>query len=403
MDRVGVVVVACVLALASPHRIYVEPQQLGRALFVQEWVHDASSTRGDGLGPLFNDTSCVACHNLGGAGGAGPRTKNVELVTRKRTTTQGEESTTAVLHYFHVMGDGAEDEEYDRWRSDNGLGNGLAVLFGGLVINERNPPPLFGAGLIDQVSAQAIVAQAAKKHEGFPAVTGRVARTEDGRLGRFGWKGEVASLPEFVARACATEIGLDVPGMHQLTFNGAKVKIDKTAKLDLGHAELNALTGYVALLPQPDRMPSPRAARGERVFESVGCSACHVRKLGAVDGLYSDLLLHDMGPGLSSAGGYYGMVEESVAVAKPGDTPTDQEWRTPPLWGVRDSGPYLHNGRAVTLDEAIRLHGGEALASRTRYIELTPSDRRDVIAFLKSLVAPTASQQAGALRTVPET
>jgi cytochrome c peroxidase len=65
-----------------------------------------------------------------------------------------------------------------------------------------------------------------------------------------------------------------------------------------------------------------------------------------------------------------------------------QEWRTPPLWGVRDSAPYLHDGRADTLEQAIALHGGEAVRSAQRFFELKPEERMHVIAFLKSLRAP---------------
>ena len=65
-----------------------------------------------------------------------------------------------------------------------------------------------------------------------------------------------------------------------------------------------------------------------------------------------------------------------------------REWRTPPLWGVRDSGSYLHDGRAVTLDQAIALHGGQGKDPATRYFGLSPRRRQQVGAFLKSLVAP---------------
>ena len=84
------------------------------------------------------------------------------------------------------------------------------------------------------------------------------------------------------------------------------------------------------------------------------------RRLGDIDGIYSDLLLHDMGPALSDSGSYYGISEPDSSK----DGVKRQEWRTPPLWGFRDSGPYLHDGRAKNLEEAVALHGGEAAKSR---------------------------------------
>ena len=94
---------------------------------------------------------------------------------------------------------------------------------------------------------------------------------------------------------------------------------------------------------------------GRRLFAEVGCASCHTPSLGEVRGIYSDLLLHDMGQTLSDSGEYYGIDGPD----SPGG-PSPGEWRTPPLWGFRDSGPYLHDGRAQTLEEAVALHGGQA-------------------------------------------
>jgi CxxC motif-containing protein (DUF1111 family) len=71
-----------------------------------------------------------------------------------------------------------------------------------------------------------------------------------------------------------------------------------------------------------------------------------------------------------------------------------QEWRTPPLWGVRDSAPYLHDGRARSLEQAIAFHGGEAQLSANRFYRLKPEERTQVLTFLRSLVAPPATVAA---------
>jgi CxxC motif-containing protein (DUF1111 family) len=104
-------------------------------------------------------------------------------------------------------------------------------------------------------------------------------------------------------------------------------------------------------------------------------------RVGDIDSIYSDLLLHDMGPALSDSGGYYGISEPKSTT----NGVKSQEWRTPPLWGFRDSGPYLHDGRAENLEEAVALHGGEATNSAKRFFKLLPAERLRVQAFLRSL------------------
>ena len=138
---------------------------------------------------------------------------------------------------------------------------------------------------------------------------------------------------------------------------------------------------------------------GEETFKSIGCAQCHLPKLGGIDGIYSDLLLHDMSPRLGDSDAYSVFVGDPprAKVAGPPDrsgsgTSTIQEWRTPPLWGLRDSGPYLHDGRATTIDEAIALHAGQGTASARRYAELSPRRKRHLAAFLGSLAAPAAKR-----------
>jgi CxxC motif-containing protein (DUF1111 family) len=145
-------------------------------------------------------------------------------------------------------------------------------------------------------------------------------------------------------------------------------------------------------------------AAGKALFARIGCTSCHAVKLGEVEGIYSDLLLHDMGPELADSGSYNGGSEDDdseplgpLAAATPGDSrqplkaprgASRQEWRTPPLWGLRDSGPYLHDGRAQTIEQAIALHGGQGAASAQRFFALSPRERARIVAFLKSLIAP---------------
>jgi CxxC motif-containing protein (DUF1111 family) len=256
--------------------------------------------------------------------------------------------------------------------------NGVAVA-----LTARNPPPLFGTGLIDGL-ADSELERVARQQP--PTTRGRVHRLKDGQIGRFGWKAQVATLEDFVLTACANELGLEVPGHHQAA---SPLAPDAQAKgLDLTPDECNALVAYVRSLPPPTVLAPSEAQRsaaikeGRRLFESIECASCHTPDLGTVRGLYSDLLLHDMGKELSDPGNSYTEDSDSRGA------PKRSEWRTPPLWGFRDSGPYLHDGRAWNLEQAVALHGGQGAASAHQFRSLTPAQQSQVQAFLKSLVAP---------------
>ncbi len=260
-----------------------------------------------------------------------------------------------------------------------------------LSLVERNTPPLFGLGQVDAIPSEVLVAAAEKQPRD---VQGRVGRTREGRIGRFGWKAQIPSLHEFVRVACANELGLEVPGHPQATSPlspGSKAK-----GLDLTEADCDALVSYVRTLPapvvvDPDGPQGNEDLReGRRLFDEVGCATCHAPTLGEVKGIYSDLLLHDMGQSLSDSGSSYGIDGPDTPMG-----PKPREWRTPPLWGYRDSGPYLHDGRAQGLEEAVALHDGQARSSAHRFFSLSWRERAQVEAFLKSLVAPSAAAAPG--------
>ena len=179
--------------------------------------------------------------------------------------------------------------------------------------SSRNTPALFGAGLIDGVPDAAILEAEKRRFAAFPEIKGRASRLPGGRLGRFGWKGQTARLNDFVLAACSNELGLEVPGRHQvslasaLEFDPAKLKLDLTAQ------ETARLTTFVANLPTPVRpiRESTLPPWGYMVFERHWFATCHSRRLGRVNGLYSDLLLHDLGDRVFDFGGYGGSANPS--------------------------------------------------------------------------------------------
>ncbi len=401
-------------AKAAAGRRAREERVLGEALFAKDWVrNDPMSHGGDGLGPVYNETSCMACHGLGAPGGAGPESKNVVLLSanpvRIERATDLEQihpgfrdTRSTVLHRFGT------DPGYGSWRrrfyesnrdearsdlanrNEDSIESRIRALREQtaperrlrdrslalkpskdytFTLSERNPPALFGAGRIDAVPSEVLVAMARQEPT---EVRGHINRTPQGAIGRFGWKAQVASLHEFVRAACANELGLEVPGHHQAI---APLAPNEPAKgLDLTDRECDAMVAYVRALPEPF-VVDPSGAQGttdmqegRRLFAAVGCASCHAPSLGDIQGLYSDLLLHDMGPSLTDSGNYYGTADPD----SPGG-PSPTEWRTPPLWGYRDSGPYLHDGRAQNLEEAVgAFHEGKAVPRDTGSLSSPP-------------------------------
>jgi CxxC motif-containing protein (DUF1111 family) len=418
----------------------------GQKLFERVWqpTHGADAAS-DGLGPLFNERSCVACHSLGGIGGAGPNAKNVELLTalipsgRSQSSTLPERllkvhrgfagGTSIVLHRFGT------DPRYADFRLEllglkprsaqqiinvntaqtiarqQGDAPVKTIKADGakLLLSQRNTTPLFGAGLIESISTDQIKTYATLQTREHPNVTGRF-------VGRFGWRGQMNDLGDFIRGACAVELGLQVRTHAQAIdpLPGAGEPMSRKT-VDLSDADCDDLTAFVADLPAPRRIApaddeqAEHVHSGELLFHTVGCGVCHPPMLGSAVGIYSDLLLHDMGPRLIdplparlianesssqfriSSGGYNG---GGVSPGLSGELVLEarREWKTPPLWGVRDSGPYLHDGRAKTIAEAIALHGGEAAESAHRYQFLSRESRARLLAFLSTLAAPEPSK-----------
>jgi CxxC motif-containing protein (DUF1111 family) len=256
-----------------------------------------------------------------------------------------------------------------------------------------NTPTLFGAGKIDRIPGYTIRAQQAKRIvQGIEqdlelkfqrAGVGRVRVLSDGRIGKFGWKAQFATLDEFVANACAVEVGLTTPSRKQ--HKPQQHVEDPNAKPDLDRQQFTQLVSYVARLPAPGMvLPSSsadqaRVKRGEELFGTVGCAECHTPDLGGAQGVYSDFCLHDItDPEVSN-------YEVNPQVPVPDDHPKASEWKTPPLWGVAQTAPYLHDGSATNLEMAIEAHAGQAKSVRESYRNLPQADREAVLMFLNSL------------------
>jgi CxxC motif-containing protein (DUF1111 family) len=387
--------------------------QAGEVLFKHEWKpRDPLCAGGDGLGPIYNAESCVACHNQGGAGGSGGLPFNVTAFSAQRP---GGKLSEGIVHAHHVDGT-VKQETLQHVHKDlpaishpsvaalvmlPGQNNSRALIPvpSGVLLSQRNTPALFGANLIDAIPERAILANtkaqrikwgmAAPEDESVPV--GRPLRLPNGKIGRFGWKAQMASLSDFVRAACANELGLSNPSAPQPSPLYAPTMARSTS-YDLTDEQCDQLTVFCAALARPvERLPrdvtAEQAQAGRRLFMAIGCAECHTPSLGEVDGLYSDLLLHPMGRDLVG-GGYYGeaVIASFGSASAMGPGPT--EWRTPPLWGVADSAPYMHDGRAATLEQAIQVHGGQATRSARNFGALSRDQQGQLVAFLKTLRAP---------------
>ena len=335
-------------------------------------------TAESGLGPIFNNVSCVACHSAPATGGSSAIT-----VTRFGRSVGGNFDPLSNLGGSLLQQSAIDPAALEHVPS---VAN---------VVAQRQSTPLFGLGLIEAIPDSTIQLNAARpKGDG---VTGRVAWITDvasgqTRAGRFGWKAQQAALLSFAGDAYLNEMGITNRFFPQENApNGDAALLaqydniadpEDTVDPTTGESDIDKAADFMRLLaPLPPIPPTRQSSQGGAVFQRIGCANCHqpsmttgfssIRALSSKNvPLYSDLLLHDMGS-----------LGDGIAQGAAGP----REMKTAPLWGVRESGPYLHDGRAPTLDAAIRAHDGEGAISRDRYIRLHPTERQQLLAFLNSI------------------
>ena len=414
--------------------------KLGNALFRKTWVASPASTAAsDGLGPLYNARACQDCHLKDGRGHPpeGPEDSRVSMFLRLSVpggtnpegikdwlATQGEPTYGSQLQDLAAPGHVAEARmEVSYTGVPVTLAEGEVVLlrapryavsnpgFGPLaddvMLSPRVAPQMIGLGLLEAIPAADILALEDPEDADGNGISGRaqiVPSVEFGvpMLGRFGLKAGSPTVKEQTAAAFAGDMGLSTP-LHpdpwgdctagQVSCRTAPHGQEPGQRdgLEVDAASLDLVTFYARNLGVPDRrnLDSPQVLRGKKLFQALACAGCHTPKYvtNRLEGQpeqsfqliwpYTDLLLHDMGPGLADN--------------RPEGRATGLEWKTPPLWGVgltaNVSGhmQLLHDGRARSLLEAILWHGGEAQAARDGVIALPKSDRAALIAFLESL------------------
>lgn len=362
----------------------------------------------EGLGPFYNTTSCDGCHDTPTTGGSAPTYRNFLLAaagfpggqfkldwTSPITNTQGvvaqEELPSLVLPAY--VNDGGNHSLARPTLPD--MQGGLPVTSAG-----RNAPPMFGIGLFEFVSNQTIMAGADPEDANQDGISGRFNRDGALNIGRFGYKAQANNIEVFIRGAAQNQMGMTT---NPVLGSGAIVQLsacflpqigtnpddptednDRVPDPELSTQDFADIIAFCKFLAPPQKKTFNEAAtRGETLFGQLGCDLCHFPSLPSSVGpleAYTDLLIHDMGTALAD-----GISQGSPQASLTSPLTTQNEFRTQPLWGVSMHAPFLHDGRADTLADAILAHGGEGQASRDAFANLTPAEQADLIAFLEHL------------------
>jgi CxxC motif-containing protein (DUF1111 family) len=334
----------------------------------------------DGLGPLFNERSCAACHSAPATGGGSTRT-----VTRFARRVNG--SFDALLAMGGML---VQDHAIGPADGSSHTFVPESVPTAATIVVQRRSTPLFGLGLVDATPDADFIALAAAQAARRGGVAGRVNLVDNIRagmqtVGKFGWKAQVPTLFQFAGDAYVNEMGITTPDFpNELCPQGncAELTFNPSPGLNDDGSGPVLLHNYMTMLGAPPRGAQNRDTdEGESTFERIGCAQCHVATLrtgahpiAALDHKtyhpYSDFLLHDMGP-----------LGDGLEMG----SATGREFRTTPLWGLRFITRYLHDGRAATIDAAILAHDGQARDARDRFAALTANAEAKLVAFLQSL------------------
>ena len=395
----------------------IERHELGDVAFGLDHVEGPGIN--GGLGPIFDNVSCESCHPGDGRGrppvGAEPFSSMLFRASVSGTGTNGgpkdvpgfggqlqmravptyQPEIAAAISYVEESGTFADGAAFQLRVPTYALTGVYASLPAGVLFSPRVAPAVFGLGLLEAVPEQLIVARADPSDRDRDGISGRanyVWNAVEGRrgLGRFGWKANAPNLIQQTAGAYNGDMGVTTDLFPAEPCEGQHPGCARHAP-EVGPATVADVALYTQTLGVPARrnLDDAIALRGEQIFYAVGCTGCHTPTLrtGALPGVpevsrqkihpYTDLLVHDMGPGLADG--------------RPDFQASGSEWRTPPLWGiglvemVNKHSNFLHDGRARTLLEAVLWHGGEAKAARDRVTRLRAPDRDALIAFLQSL------------------
>ncbi|QBF28320.1 c-type cytochrome [Pseudomonas tructae] len=409
---------------------------VGNSFFRNPWVIAPSTTTArDGLGPLFNTNACQNCHIKDGRGHPpGPNATNaVSMLVRLSIPNQPQYAKVieqlgivpepvygGQLQDMAVPGVAPEGKvrvEYEPQQVTFKDGTAVELRKPRLRITQlgygamhpdtrfsaRIAPPMIGLGLLEAIPEAAILANADPQDRNGDGIRGRANQVWDDAqgktvLGRFGWKAGQPNLNQQNVHAFSGDMGLttglrpmDDCTQAQTDCLNAPNGNGANGEQEVSDNILRLVLFYTRNLAVPMRkdVDSTQVLAGKNLFHQAGCQSCHTPQFTTASDAaepelanqlirpYSDLLLHDMGPGLAD--------NRSEFAA------SGQDWRTPPLWGiglnetVSGHTQFLHDGRARNLLEAVLWHGGEAEAAKQHVLTFNAEQRAALLAFLNSL------------------
>lgn len=401
--------------------------QIGNSFFRNIWVIAPSSTTArDGIGPFFNAFSCSGCHSNDGRGeppsvsGEGLSSMLVRLsipgtdphggplgdpeyggqLSNKGIPGVAPEGDVKIT-YLEIAGFYDDGSSYTIRKPSYEFTNlGYGPMEAGIMFSPRVAPQMPGLGLLEAVDEATILSFADPDDNDKDGVSGRPNYVWDYEkkavsLGRFGWKANQPGMKQQTAAAFLGDMGITSAFFPDENLTGSQTgkysSLPNGGSPEISDEILDDVAYYSSTLAVPARRnwKDPQVTKGKELFTSLGCARCHIPSMttGTHPSIpelsdqkifpYTDMLLHDMGPGLADG--------------RPDYLATGQEWRTPPLWGtglirtVNGHTFLLHDGRARNFEEAILWHGGEAEKSNNNFKKLSKADRDALIAFLESL------------------
>jgi CxxC motif-containing protein (DUF1111 family) len=356
------------------------------------------------LGPHYSNVSCVSCHvNNGralppaigapmiqslvrvGSDASGTPDPVLGSILSPQSQNGPPPDSVVISSYTTINGTYADGTTYQLQKPNYTFSPYTPAYY-----SVRLAPQLVGIGLLEAISENTVQMLADQDNAGTNGIAGHLQTVTDPqtgqlRMGRFGYKAGKARISEQIAGALNLDMGVTTsiyPTRNNETNSGP---------VEFADSDLTNWIRYVSCLGVNARrsLTDTQCLQGEQLFISANCVQCHTPTMvtssyhpfaelrNQTIHPYTDLLLHDMGPGLADNMG------EGNA--------TGSEWRTPPLWsigltpGVSGGEAYLHDGRARTLEEAILWHGGEATASQQAFVNMSATNRAALIAFLQSL------------------
>ena len=399
---------------------------LGRSFFTIPWVEAPSATTArDGLGPLFNANTCASCHPSNGRGNlynkgnqfsrslipklsikSNNSKEHKEILKTKALIDEPTYGAQVAINAIHgIKFEAKPDIKFEEIKvtfPDGEIDRLLKPIYAlkdlqygelhkDTIITFRLATSLNGLGLLEDISNEDIIKNEDEFDENGDGISGRANYvyspiTKKMELGRYSWKASNTTIKHQTADAANNDIGLTSSIFPNNTCTEAQKKCNEAPKsrdaIDITDLRLEAMTFYIKNRKTYSAKKNQAYKEGLELFKLIDCAKCHISEFTTKSGKkitpFTDILLHDMGEGLADRRSEF--------------KATGREWRTAPLWGLalhkkinKKSPRLLHDGRARDFQEAILWHGGEALQSREKYMNLDKQSREKLIKFLEEV------------------